>query len=237
MQSHDSPRSRPDAACIPDRGFSRGRRHRHGLVGVRELPTADHSRADLRWRSHIHGRYHRICDTDRDSIIFSAVSGIGFSCILVLLVAGVQLSTPHHVIATASAVITSTRSIGAAMFTAIYTAVFSQKLSHNIPAKITAATLPEGLPQSSLGAFIGALSSHNRTALQSIPGVTGEIIQSGNEALREAYLESIKPVFIIAIPFGAIGCVCCLFLGTMRDAMTYKVDAPVEKLHAKGPRL
>lgn len=179
----------------------------------------------------------KIQHVDRDSIIFSAVSGIGFSCILVLLVAGVQLSTPHHVIATASAVITSTRSIGAAMFTAIYTAVFSQKLSHNIPAKIVAATLPEGLPQSSLGAFIGALSNHNQTALQSIPGVTGEIIRSGNEALREAYLESIKPVVIIAIPFGAIGCVCCLFLGTMRDAMTYKVDAPVEKLHAKGPRL
>jgi sugar phosphate permease len=41
------------------------------------------------------------------TIIFSGLAGIGFGGPLVLIIAGVQLSTPHHLIATATALTVS----------------------------------------------------------------------------------------------------------------------------------
>lgn len=43
---------------------------------------------------------------------FAALAGLGFGGPLVLIIAGVHLSTPHHLIATATAVVTSSRAVG-----------------------------------------------------------------------------------------------------------------------------
>ena len=65
-----------------------------------------------------------------------------------------------------------------------------------------------------------------------IPGVTPAITQAGIMALKEAFADTLRLVFIIAAPFGAFACLLCLFLGDQSKAMTYRVDAPIEELHA-----
>lgn len=168
-----------------------------------------------------------------NAIIFAGLAGLGMGGPLVLVVAGVQLSTPHHLIATATAVTTSSRAVSATVFTAIYGAALTTRLNNYIPSYIAGAALKAGLPESSLKAFIGALAGNDSAALPSIPGVTPTIIKASIAALKQAYADGIRVVYIIAAPFGAVACLACFFLGDLKSVMNYSVDAPVEDLHAK----
>lgn len=66
-----------------------------------------------------------------------------------------------------------------------------------------------------------------------ITGVTPAIIAAGVAALKQAYANSIRIVFIIAAPFGAVAVFACFFLGDVKQFMDYHVDAPMVDLQAK----
>lgn len=168
-----------------------------------------------------------------NALIFSCLAGMGFGAPLILIITGVQLSTPHHLIATATAVTTSSRAVAATVFTAIYAAAFTSRLDVKLPAYVAAASVKAGLPPSSLKAFITDLVGKDTAALAKVPGVTPTIIQAALVALKQAFADSVRVVYIIAVPFGVLACIACLFLGDMKKTMNYRVDAPVEDLHAK----
>lgn len=168
------------------------------------------------------------------AIAFGGLAGIGMGAPLVLVIAGVQLSTPHHLIATATAVTTSSRAVSATVFTAIYGATLTTRLEKDIPSYVAKAALSNGLPKTSLEAFVGALADNDAAALRHIPGVTPTIIGAGVAALKHAFADGLRAVYIIAAPFGALACISCFFLGDLKATMNYHVDAPVEDLHAKN---
>jgi hypothetical protein len=169
-----------------------------------------------------------------NAIVFAGLSGIGFGGPLVLIVAGVHLSVPHHLIATATAVTTSARACAATIFTAIYATSVSNRAAQLVPQYVSGAALGAGLPPQSLPAFIEALAAHNQTELIAVPNVSPAIISAGVAALKQAMADSIRVVYIIAAPFGALACIACLFIGNLSKSMNYRVEAPVEDLHAKG---
>lgn len=169
-------------------------------------------------------------------MICAAIAGAGFGAPIILVITGVQLSTPHALIATATAVTTSSRAVAASTFTAIYAAVLGSKLATNIPSHVAPTVLAAGLPAKSLPAFIQNLSSGDTAALFDVPGVTPAIVELGVAGLKQAYADSIRVIFIIAAPFGALACILCWFLGDMKQIMNYHVDAPVENLRAKNHR-
>ncbi|TID25717.1 putative siderophore iron transporter [Venturia nashicola] len=168
--------------------------------------------------------------------VFGGLAGLGVGAPLILILAGVQLSTPHHLIATATAVTTSARSVSGTAFTAIYAAALNDRLTRKLPMYIAAAALRAGLPLASVPAFVKALIAKETAALPNISGVTPAIIQAGVGGLKQAFADSIRIVYIIAAPFGLLACIGCLFLGDLRTTMSYRVDAPVEKLEAKHQR-
>lgn len=168
-----------------------------------------------------------------NALVFAGLAGIGMGAPLILVISGVQLSTPHHLIATATAVTTSSRAVAATMFTAIYAAALSDRLDSKLGSYVAKAALGAGLPARSVPAFIGALANKETSALAHIPGVTPAIIAAGVAALKHAFADSVRVVYIIAAPFGAVACIACLFLGDLQKTMNYRVDAPVEDLHAK----
>jgi hypothetical protein len=53
--------------------------------------------------------------------------------------------------------------------------------------------------------FIGALANNEAEELAKIPGVTPKIIGASVIALKEAYLESFRSVWIAACCFSAVG--------------------------------
>ena len=92
-----------------------------------------------------------------NAIVFSCLLGIGFGAPLILCVTGVQLSTPHKLIATATACTTSARAVAGAVFSAINAAAFSSRLKNYLPNYVAKAALGAGLPAASLPAFMRSL--------------------------------------------------------------------------------
>ncbi|KAK4047064.1 hypothetical protein OIV83_005627 [Microbotryomycetes sp. JL201] len=167
-------------------------------------------------------------------VVLGGLCGAGFGAPLILIIAGTQLCVPHSLIATGTAVITSTRAVAAAIFTASYSTALTNRLSVKIPGYIAPAALQAGLPPQSLPPFIGALANNQPQALAGVPGVTPVAIEAGIVALRHALADSFRIVYLIAAPFGVVAVVAALFLPSFRDTMHYEVDAPVEELQAKS---
>ena len=119
------------------------------------------------------------------------------------------------------------------VFTAIYAAAFNTRLEKYIPNYVGTAALRAGLPKTSLREFIEALAGNEVAALQRIPGVTPAIIQAGVAAMKQAFADGFRVVFIIAAPFGVLACIACFFIADLKSSMNYHVDAPMEVLHAK----
>ena len=159
------------------------------------------------------------------------LAGIGFGGPLVLVLAGVQLSVPHHLMATATALVVASRTLAASIFVAIYSTVLSQRLSTRIPEYIAAAALKAGLSPQYLGPFIGAFASGEIAAAAQIPGVTPAVLGAAGGAYQQAFADGVRVVFIIAAPFGFVACLLCFLLPSYKDRMDYLVEAPLEDLH------
>lgn len=172
-------------------------------------------------------------DDSLSACIFAGVAGIGFGAPLILIIAGIQLATPHALIATATALAITSRAVSTAVFTAIFSAALTERLEPNIISYVSSAALKTGLPVASVKEFVEALATKNAAALPHIQGVTPQIIAAGISALKQAFADSIRVVFIIAAPFGALACLLCWFLDDQSKEMNYRVDAPVEDLHAR----
>lgn len=168
-----------------------------------------------------------------NQLAFAALAGFGFGAPIVLIISGVQLNVPHHLFATATAVINSARAVGATVFTSIYGAALTKNLGDKIPRYLAQAAAKAGLPETSIPDFVGALASGNIAGLSDIPGVNQGVIAAGGAALKQAYADSLHTVFIIGAPFGAVAVILCFFLSSYKKMMSYRVEAPVEELHAK----
>jgi hypothetical protein len=173
-------------------------------------------------------------DQSTVAVVMSGLSGLGFGAPLVLVIAGVHLSVPHHLIATATAVPTSARAVAATVFTAIYSASYSNRAATLIPAKVSAAAVGAGLPPNALPQFLPAFTEQDNSALGAIAGVTPAVLAAAAAGLRQALADSVRIVYIIAAPFGAVAVIACCFMGDLSKSMNYRVEAPVEDLHAKG---
>ena len=172
-------------------------------------------------------------DDDTNSLIFASLAGIGFGALIILILASIQLSVPHELIATATAVTVSSRSVAAAVFSTIYVTAFSTQLKEKLPSYVAKAAAKAGLPGASISTFVAALAAKDEATLLHIEGINPQIIQAGAAALKQAYADSMRVVFIIAAPFGVLAAISCWFIADLRKTMNYKVDAPLEHLTTK----
>lgn len=168
-----------------------------------------------------------------NQLAFAALAGLGFGGPIVLITAGVQLNVPHHLMATATAVVNSSRAVGATIFTSIYAAILSSKLQTKIPKYVAEAAAKAGLPTSSIASFVEDIAANNQAKLSGVPGVTPAVIRQGIAALKQAYADSLRYIFIVGAPFGLVACALCFLLCSYKHMMSYRVEAPVEDLHAK----
>ena len=166
-------------------------------------------------------------------IVYSGLAGIGFSGLIVLIITAVQLSVPHSYINTATSILVAARAIAASVASAVYVAIFSSRYKARLPAYVGKAAAMAGLPKSAIPIFVGDLAAGNVAALHSVPGVSPVIIAAGVAALKQAFLDSARVIFIIGAAIAGLSVVLTLLMGSQRDKMDYVVEAPVEQLHAK----
>ncbi|KAK1496159.1 PEP5 [Colletotrichum tamarilloi] len=154
--------------------------------------------------------------------------GIGLGICLCTLVTIAQLSTPPELIAITSGLMIGVRSLGGSIGLAIYNAIITDQLSR-MPSNIAAAVLPLGLPQTSLGQFIGLLVAHDNAALSQVEGVTLDIIQAGAGALLQTYSLGFRYVWIAAGSITAVAAIGAFFLVELENEFNMHIDAPAEK--------
>jgi hypothetical protein len=133
---------------------------------------------------------------------FAVILGAGIGIILPTIMVAAQLCTPPDLIAETSALVLSTRALGGTIGLAINNALFNSTLAVQIPKKIAAAVIPLGLPPTSIGALIEALTTQNSALLAKIPKITPKIIGAAANALLQAYSLGFRYCWIAA------GCFC-----------------------------
>ncbi|ETS74385.1 hypothetical protein PFICI_14251 [Pestalotiopsis fici W106-1] len=156
--------------------------------------------------------------------------GLGF-CLTCLVTAG-QISSSPELIALSSGLMFSMRSVGGTIGLPIYSALFSTgtaKLSPNIAS----AVLPLNLPEQSLPGFMSALLNNDQAALQLISGVTPQILEAGENAVKQTYLNSFRNVWLFTVVVSAAGILVTFFTKDSDASFDMHVDAPLED---PGPR-
>ncbi|KAL8292166.1 hypothetical protein RQP46_001632 [Phenoliferia psychrophenolica] len=166
--------------------------------------------------------------TNKVSIIYCVLCGIGFAAPLVFLNMVTQLAVKPELMGLATSLIISSRSIGGAVGIAICGAVFTSKATVKIPAYVIAAVVKAGLPAASIPAVVGGIAGSKPAMYASAKGVTPAIIAAGKRALLLAYTDSLRFIWIVAIPFVVLGIVGLMFLQSTVHAMDATVDRPIE---------
>ncbi|KAJ6437285.1 siderophore iron transporter [Purpureocillium lavendulum] len=163
---------------------------------------------------------------------YPVLLGFALGMSITSIVTLAQLSTPVGLIALASGLIISIRSVGATVGIAIYNALFVAELAH-MGENIANAIIPMGLNPEDVGAFIGALNTRNETAIVMIPNVTGPMIEAGVDALVNTYLSGFHHVWIAGACFAAVAAISACFLYDPVKEFNFHVDAPMEETNEK----
>ena len=175
--------------------------------------------------------------SNKDVWGYPILFGTGLGICLNTLMTTAQLGTPPELIATASGLMISVRSLGGSVGLAIYNAIFTHALSTNLASKVPAVVLPLGLPPSSIGLFIGDMTSGQSDALNNIPGITGPIIQAGGNAVLEAFSVAFRYVWITAGCFTFIALIAVFFIQDPRAEFNRHIDAPIEPVSDSTPKV
>lgn len=114
-----------------------------------------------------------------------------------------QMGTPNGIFG-------SIRSAGGVLATTIYLTILLNVVASNEKKWVVPNVLKAGLPESSLPAFLAALSSGSAEAIQQVPGVSPSIIAIGSEQLVASYVDAFQKVFLTSISWGGLSVIAAL---------------------------
>jgi hypothetical protein len=118
--------------------------------------------------------------SDRAVWGYAVLPGMPFGVISTTLITIAQLSTPPALISIASGIFIAVRFFGSTVGLAVrYNAVLNDVMA-DVGRVAAEVVVPQGLAEERVTSLVVALTKHNATALESIPGITPEIIASGN---------------------------------------------------------
>ena len=159
---------------------------------------------------------------------YNVLVAVGQAGPLTLLVAIIQLVTPHEHLSTATGVAFSARAIGGAFGSAVLTAIINGKLNSNYAKDVGNAAMNAGLPESSVDAFLQALQDESGSGISSVPGLNEDITQEAVNASQLVYAAAYRLAWSSIIPFVVLAIVALACLRNVKDLMTEKVEAPIE---------
>jgi hypothetical protein len=148
-------------------------------------------------------------DSSTQYLIADGLAGVGFAAPLTLLIVVAQLCTPPLLIGTASALMSTSRALGAAVATACYAAIFTSKLTPILGPNIASALIANGLaPANAAGATAGIIAAAGAAFTPALalraPGMNADLVNVGFAAARQSYLEAYKYVWALLIAFSVL---------------------------------
>lgn len=160
---------------------------------------------------------------------YNVLVAVGQAGPLTLLVAVIQLATPHDHLATASGLAYSARAVGGAFGSAVLTAIVDGKLNLSYPKVVGSAAVKAGLPESSVNDLVQALKVGNTTALSAIPDINTEIVKAATDASYWVYAHAYRLAWVSIIPFVVLAIVAVGLLTSVKELMTERIEAPIEQ--------
>ena len=157
----------------------------------------------------------------------NVISGIGQAGPLTLLVALIQFASPHAYLSTATGLAFSARAIGGAFGSAVLNAVINSKLTSDYAERVGAAAVGAGLPSSSVSALIAALESGE--GLTGVAGISDESLGAATGASQRVYARAYNLAWASVVPFVVLAIVAVLCTRGVKELMTEKVEATVER--------
>ena len=167
---------------------------------------------------------------DAAQIVFSVLAGIGQSGPLTLLVACVQFTAPHAYLSTATGLAFSARAIGGAFGSAVLDAIINGHLNKNYAAHVGGAAVEAGLAAARVADLLAAFAA-GTTGDASI--ASAEVWAAATAESRSVYAHAYRLAWASVIPFVVLATVAVACLRGVRELMTDKVEATVEKVEAE----
>lgn len=104
--------------------------------------------------------------------------------------------------------------MGGAVATAIYSAILSNRFTSELPKKLSPVIDSNGIPSADVPDLIQAASLNTAASYQSLvesTGVTASVIADVHGAVKLAYVQAFKMVYLVAIAFGVVAITCAAF--------------------------
>lgn len=133
-----------------------------------------------------------------------ALFGLALGMAMCSLVVLGQISVRADLISTASGLLLATRAGGGTVGLAVYNALFNAAVADKLASKVGAAAISHGLPPSSLGQLLGALTHNDQQALGHVPGINPQIIQASVLAMKESFNIAFRNVYIMSTAMAGV---------------------------------
>ena len=133
-----------------------------------------------------------------DNVVATVAVGIcaafGLGGVLVPAATVAMIAAPDALITTCAAISLSVRAVGGAIGYSIYFNIFSGKLKQKLPLLVGEYAVKAGLPLASAELFVGTYLL-TPTKIESVPGVTAEVLAGALKGSQWAYAESLHYVW------------------------------------------
>lgn len=160
---------------------------------------------------------------------YNVLSGLGQSGPLTLLVAAVQFSAPHAFLSTATGLAFSARAIGGAFGSAVIDAIVNGYLSSHYASGLASSAAGAGVPAAKIPVLVEGIVAGNATMIAGLD-VSAAALATVTEAGRWVYANAYRRAWASIVPFVVLATVAVACLRGVKELMTEKVEATVERV-------
>ncbi|EXJ66790.1 uncharacterized protein A1O5_09985 [Cladophialophora psammophila CBS 110553] len=161
------------------------------------------------------------------SIVLVAMEGISIGGGMIVATAMVQLAVEHQYIGIATALAVTARNIGGSVGQVIYVTIFTEKLKSNIVKYAVYPLAAAGVAPSLIPTVVEALTG--TAPASALEQLTPTQLGIGVKGVKDAFVHSLRIVYLVSIAFGVIGTVFACFSKNVNEYMTNKVDIRLDE--------
>lgn len=107
------------------------------------------------------------------------------------------------------------RLMGGAVATAIYSAILANQFASSLPNKMAPVIASNSISQENARGLLAAAALNTAEAYETVPNISPDIVEASQGAVKLAYVEAFRLVYLVAIAFGILACTAALFTKTI----------------------
>jgi hypothetical protein len=146
---------------------------------------------------------------------------------MIVATAMVQLAVEHEYIGIATALAVTARNVGGSVGQVIYVSIFTEKIKANIVKYVAYPLAAAGVAPSLIPTVVEALTG--AAPASALAQLTPTQLGIGVGGVKNAFVHSLRVVYLVSIAFGVVGTVVALFSKNVDEYMTNKVDIRLDE--------